>query len=85
MIRDTFFSLHRFMNVCRKEMVENWKSNLLRVALMYGAMAVIMLWSGYLSYRAVGQDTDSTWESNLVHTDRRWGMYGSPVKPENYC
>ncbi len=41
-------------------MVENWKSNLLRVALMYGAMAVIMLWSGYLSYRAVGQDTDST-------------------------
>ena len=39
MIRDTFFSLHRFVNVCRKEMVENWKSNLLRVALMYGALA----------------------------------------------
>ena len=57
MIRDTFFSQTRFVNLCRKEMVENWKSNLLRVALMYGAMAVIMLWSGYLSYRAVGQDT----------------------------
>ena len=54
MIRDTFFSQTRFVNLCRKEMVENWKSNLLRVALMYGAMAVIMLWSGYLSYRAVG-------------------------------
>ena len=66
MIRDTFFSQTRFVNLCRKEMVENWKSNLLRVALMYGAMAVIMLWSGYLSYRAVGQDTDSTWEFNLV-------------------
>ena len=53
-------------------MVENWKSNLLRVALMYGAMAVIMLWSGYLSYRAVGQDTDSTWEFNLVIF--MWGL-----------
>ena len=42
MIRDTFFSQTRFVNLCRKEMVENWKSNLLRVALMYGAMAVIM-------------------------------------------
>ena len=27
MIRDTFFSLHRFVNVCRKEMVENWKTD----------------------------------------------------------
>ena len=42
MIRDTFFSQTRFVNLCRKEMVENWKSNLLRVALMYGAMAVII-------------------------------------------
>ena len=32
MIRDTFFSQTRFVNLCRKEMVENWKSNLLRVA-----------------------------------------------------
>ena len=72
MIRDTFFSQTRFVNLCRKEMVENWKSNLLRVALMYGAMAVIMLWSGYLSYRAVGQDTDSTWEFNLVIF--MWGL-----------
>ena len=43
MIRDTFFSQTRFVNLCRKEMVENWKSNLLRVALMYGAMAAIPL------------------------------------------
>ena len=27
MIKDTFFSLPRFMNLCRKEMVESWKSN----------------------------------------------------------
>ena len=30
MIRDTFFDWHRFVNVCRKEMVEGWKANLLR-------------------------------------------------------
>ena len=29
MIKDTFFSLPRFMNLCRKEMVESWKSNAL--------------------------------------------------------
>ena len=65
MIRDTFFSQTRFMNLCRKEMIENWKSNLLRVALMYGAMAVIMIWNGYLSYRA-SQDSDITWSFNLM-------------------
>ena len=46
MIRDTYVSQTRFMNLCRKEMIENWKSNLLRVALMYGAKAVIMIWNG---------------------------------------
>ena len=30
MIRDTFFSAPRFVNLCRKEMVESWKANLLR-------------------------------------------------------
>ena len=40
MIKDTFFSLPRFMNLCRKEMVESWKSNVLRMVLMYGVMAV---------------------------------------------
>ena len=49
MIKDTFFSLPRFMNLCRKEMVENWKSNVLRMVLMYGVMAVVMVWNGYLS------------------------------------
>ena len=33
MIKDTFFSLPRFMNLCRKEMVESWKSNVLRIVL----------------------------------------------------
>ena len=36
MIRDTFFSAPRFVNLCRKEMVESWKANLLRFVMMYG-------------------------------------------------
>jgi len=35
-MKDTFFSLPRFMNLCRKEMVESWRSNVLRMVLMYG-------------------------------------------------
>ena len=51
MIKDTFFSLPRFINLCRKEMVENWRSNVLRMVLMYGVMAVVMVWNGYFKYR----------------------------------
>ena len=40
-MKDTFFSLPRFMNLCRKEMVEGWRSNVLRMVLMYGVMAVL--------------------------------------------
>ena len=50
MIKDTFFSLPRFINLCRKEMVENWKSNVLRMVLMYGVMAVVLVWNGYTQY-----------------------------------
>ena len=38
MIRDTFFSAPRFVNLCRKEMVESWKANLLRFVMMYGML-----------------------------------------------
>lgn len=51
MIKDTFFSASRFMNLCRKEMVENWKSHVLRVAMMYGVMAIAFVWNGYLEYK----------------------------------
>ena len=43
MIRDTFFSAPRFVNLCRKEMVESWKANLLRFVMMYGIMANIQV------------------------------------------
>ena len=68
MIKDTFFSLPRFMNLCRKEMVENWRSNVLRMVLMYGVMAVVMVWNGYFEYRYwhSGQIEDPAWTFLLV-------------------
>ena len=54
MIRDTFFSQTRFVNLCRKEMVENWKSNLLRVALMYGAYVADVLVGHHWEERSLG-------------------------------
>ncbi len=43
MIRDTFFSLHRFVNVCRKEMVEDWKSLYSgRSVMVYGMLAIVL-------------------------------------------
>lgn len=56
MIRDTFFSLPRFMNLCRKEMVENWKTYTLRSVMIFGVLAVIFLlflWKGYYQYEQI--------------------------------
>lgn len=50
MIRDTFFDWHRFVNICRKEMVEGWKANLLRMVLMYGVLAIALVWNAYVEY-----------------------------------
>jgi len=50
MIKDMFFKPSRFMDVCRKDIVENWKSNLLRIAMMYGIMTVILVGLGFINY-----------------------------------
>lgn len=68
MIRDTFFSWHRFVNVCRKEMVESWKANLLRVVLMYGVLAIALVWNGYFEYD--GYNTD------MVRIERNIWTFG---------
>lgn len=67
MIKDTFFSLPRFMNLCRKEMVESWRSNVLRIVLLYGVMAVAMVWNGYFEYRGnYSYTTDPAWSFLLI-------------------
>ena len=74
MIKDTFFSMPRFMNLCRKDMVENWRSNVLRIVLMYGVMALIMIWNGYFQYRGGGYgDTDPAWRFLLPLL--MWGLW----------
>lgn len=60
MIRDTFFSLHRFVNVCRKEMVENWKTHVLRSVMVYGMLAIIFVWNGYYRYCGLEAGTEDT-------------------------
>ncbi|WP_294608622.1 hypothetical protein [uncultured Bacteroides sp.] len=70
MIRDTFFSAPRFVSLCRKEMVESWKANLLRFVMMYGIMAIAFIWNGYFQYnhpeglinRGITQDPIWTFE-----------------------
>ena len=75
MIKDTFFSLPRFMNLCRKEMVENWRSNVLRMVLMYGVMAVVLVWNGYFEYRGTySHERDPMWIFLLIAFI--WGLWG---------
>ena len=75
MIKDTFFSLPRFINLCRKEMVENWRSNVLRMVLMYGVMAVVMVWNGYFRYRGTyNYQEDPAWIFLLVTFI--WALWG---------
>ena len=76
MIKDTFFSLPRFINLCRKEMVENWKSNVLRMVLMYGVMMVVMVWNGYFEYNRSTHNCqeDPAWIFLLVTFI--WALWG---------
>lgn len=76
MIKDTFFSMSRFVNLCRKELVENWRTNMLRMALLYGIMTLVLLWVGYLKYeyKSALVDDDRMWSSTLVLF--MWSLWG---------
>lgn len=56
MMKDTFFSFSRFVNVCRKDVAENWKTYMLRLAMWYGVLAVVLVWNGFYVYRYGWQD-----------------------------
>ena len=78
MIRDTFFSLHRFVNVCRKEMVENWKTYILRSVMVYGMLAIVFVWNGYYQYHnleagAVGMDLSGSLSPDSFFGDLSFG------------
>lgn len=42
--------MSRFVDLCRKEMIESWKANVFRVVMMYGLLAVFFVWNGYFRY-----------------------------------
>jgi hypothetical protein len=69
-LQETFFSMPRFVNLCRKEMVENWKKYLLRVGLVYGAFAVILVWNGYFQYNHAEYA-----RYDVVNSVQRFAMY----------
>lgn len=57
MMKDTFFSFSRFVNVCRKDVAENWKTYVLRLAMWYGVLAVALVWNGYFVYKYGEEDS----------------------------
>lgn len=76
MIKDTFFSLPRFMNLCRKEMVENWKSNVLRIVLLYGVMTLVMIWNGYFEYNRFNVDSKTDPMEVFLLITFMWSLWG---------
>lgn len=86
MIRDTFFSLHRFVNVCRKEMVENWKTYILRSVMVYGMLAIVFVWNGYYQYHnleagAVGWTLSGSLSPDSFFGDLSFGDALAPRLP----
>lgn len=58
MVTDTFFNPTRFVNLCRKDMVENWRTNLIRIVMLYGVMVLFFVGKGYFTYRHGISNTD---------------------------
>lgn len=52
MIKDTFFSFSRFGKLLYKEISENWKLYVLRALMMYGVLAIVLIWAGYSEYKS---------------------------------
>lgn len=70
MIRDNFFNLSRFVRICRKEMIESWRANLLRVVMMYGILTIAFVWNGYFQYKYLSDSMsvkeDPIWSFELI-------------------
>ena len=65
MLKGNFFSISRFMNLCRKDTVESAKTHLLRIVALYGAMVIFFVWRGYIEY--IGSRPSLDYDS-MVHT-----------------
>lgn len=50
--KKTFFSFSRFGKLLYKEISENWKLYALRTLMMYGVLAIVLIWAGYSEYKS---------------------------------
>lgn len=51
MIKNIFFSPERFLLLCKKDLMESWKTMLLRFVTLYAILAILFLYIGYLQYK----------------------------------
>lgn len=50
MLKNNIFDRSRFINFLMKDIIENWKSNLLRIISMYGLIVLIFFFNNYFSF-----------------------------------
>ena len=65
-----FFSLQRFLLVCRKEVTEQWKTLLLRFIMTYGILAVVLTWYGLVMYNINDLITDTQGDHTIINIQR---------------
>lgn len=67
MNKNIFFSSSRLLNLCRKDMVENWRTNILRIVMLYGSMAITLILIGYDKYQNRNFSVDPMVEYSLIY------------------
>lgn len=51
MLKNNIFDRSRFTNFLMKDLIENWKSNLLRIISMYGLITIVFFFNNYFSFK----------------------------------
>lgn len=69
---DTFFSPARFWNLCHRELIQDWKKNLMRFIIMYSILLVALIWAMYLE--ADGETYFHDRFSRLAMVIWAWGI-----------
>lgn len=65
-MENNFFSLSRFAKVAKKDFMENYKTNALRIIMLYSVITVILLWAGFLRYNNGQEDSSINYPMSLV-------------------
>lgn len=68
------FSGSRFLLLLRKEVLENWKSFLLRMLVVYGILAIILVWQASFLYSYLGIYSDAEAFDDMQHRLHQFSM-----------